>query len=496
MTDPPEAIIVAIFVRQGRGHLDNMRVTIFGSGYVGLVAAVCLAEVGNDVVCMDVDVAKIEQLQQGKSPIYEPGLSDLLLALLPTGRLTFTTDPKLAVTHGECQFITVGTPSDEEGRADLSYVLQVAKTIAQHMMRYTVIIDKSTVPVGTANLLKGVIAQALQSRHVHIPFDVVSNPEFLKEGAALEDFKNPDRIILGVESTKAATLLKKLYAPFLEKKRIMVMDPISAELTKYAANAMLATKISFMNEMAQLAEKVGADIEKVRQGIAADPRIGPHFTYPGCGYGGSCFGKDIKALIHTAKQNGSTSDIIEAVESVNMRQKSHLFNKISEHFQGNLENKIFAIWGLAFKPQTDDMRDAPSITMIEALLAKGATCQVYDPVANEEAKKVFSHHKRILYCDNPYLALENASALAILTQWAVFQDPDFTKMAENLNAKIIFDGRNIYDPSKLEQLGFIYYGIGRGQALPSSGLENKILARKKIPTESGAHGEKFTHKDG
>lgn len=443
-----------------------MNVTIFGSGYVGLVAAACLAEVGHQVVCMDVDAAKIAQLQDGKCPIYEPGLEALLQASLASKKLIFTTCEKQAVNHGECLFVAVGTPSSSSGQADLQYVFKVAQTIGQHMTRYVAIIDKSTVPLGTAHQVKKIISDELKKRKAEISFDVVSNPEFLKEGAAIHDFKHPDRVILGVESTKAEKYLRALYTPFVEDARIMTMDVVSAELTKYAANAMLATKISFMNEMAQLAEKVGADIELVRQGIAADPRIGPHFTYPGCGYGGSCFGKDIKALIHTAQENGIPSEIIQAVESVNTRQKNHLFYKMMQHYQGKVAHKIFAIWGLAFKPQTNDMRDAPSISLIESLLKEGATCQVYDPVAMIEARKIFSHHHNLVYCENPYTALEHADALAILTQWPQFLAPDFEKMAQNLNAKVIFDGRNVYEPNQLAALGFTYYGMGRGAALP------------------------------
>lgn len=441
-----------------------MKITVYGSGYVGLVAAACFAEVGHDVICMDVDEQKIQKLQNGSIPIYEPGLEELVKSTYATQRLQFTTDVAKAVNHGEVQFIAVGTPPDKQGKADLSFVLSVARAIGEHMTQYTVIVDKSTVPIGTADKVRAQVNAQLSKRHLAISFDVVSNPEFLKEGAALADFRNPDRIVLGVETPKAESLLKNLYAPFnQEKDRIITMDIRSAELTKYAANAMLATKISFMNEMANLAEKVGADIEKVRIGIGADVRIGYHFTHAGCGYGGSCFGKDIQALIHTADEYESTAQIIKAVESTNQAQKKHLFQKIDKHFQGNLQNKTFAVWGLSFKPETDDMRDAPSLVVLQALWEKGAKVQAFDPEAMTEAKKIFGDRSDIVYSQNKEDALEGADALIVLTEWRAFRSPNFANIKEMLIQPLIFDGRNIYDPLLLNDMGFIYYGIGRGK---------------------------------
>jgi UDPglucose 6-dehydrogenase len=439
-----------------------MKITVFGSGYVGLVVAACFAEVGNEVVCMDVDHAKIAQLKLGKIPIYEPGLEEIVQSAQKSKRLQFTTDQAMAVKHGECQFIAVGTPPDHQGKADLQYVLTVAKTIAEHMQDYTIIINKSTVPIGTADKVREQINQGLAQRKEQIAFDVVSNPEFLKEGAALEDFRKPDRIVLGVSSTKAAEKLKKLYAPFNRNdNRLMIMDPRSAELTKYAANAMLATKISFMNEMANLAEKVGADIEKVRMGIGADPRIGYHFTHAGCGYGGSCFGKDVQALMHTAQEYHSGSDVIGAVEKVNHAQKLRLFEKISHHFQGDLSGKTFAVWGLSFKPQTDDMRDAPSLTVLKALWNAGAKVQVYDPQAMHEAQRLFGPRDDITYGTSSEEVLEGAHALVVLTEWRQFRSPDFYAIKNTLQHPVIFDGRNIYDPILMKEIGLTYYGIGR-----------------------------------
>lgn len=444
-------------------YWNNMKITVFGSGYVGLVVAACLAEVGNDVICIDIDENKIQNLQKGLIPIYEPGLQELVSGVLKSRHLEFTTDIKMAVLHGECQFIAVGTPPDGEGKADLRFVLSVARSIAEHIVNYTIIIDKSTVPIGTADRVKAEIDQGLATRKVNVAFDVVSNPEFLKEGAALEDFRNPDRIVLGVESKSAEEKLRKLYAPFHEDaSRLLVMGTRSAEMTKYAANAMLATKISFMNEMANLAEKVGADIEKVRIGIGADPRIGTHFIHAGCGYGGSCFGKDIQALIHTAKAYQSGADIIQAVDSVNQRQKLQLFKKIHANFKGDLANKVFAVWGLSFKPETDDMRDAPSLSLLEALWTKSARVQVYDPEAMPEAKKLFGERKNLTFCSHPDEALEGAHGLIVLTEWRIFKSPDFNKIKEKLLTPVIFDGRNIYDMEFLKEMGFTYYGIGRG----------------------------------
>lgn len=445
-----------------------MNITVFGSGYVGLVVAACFAEVGNNVVCVDIDAEKIQLLSQGKSPIYEPGLEELLEWNLKAKRLSFTTDVLKAVKHGTCQFIAVGTPPDEKGKANLEFVYTVAQSIAQHMDEYTVVIDKSTVPIGTADKVRSIISAGLSARNESILFDVVSNPEFLKEGAALEDFRKPDRIVLGVESAQAEAILRDLYAPFNgNNDRLIVMDTRSAELTKYASNAMLATKISFMNEMANLAEKVGADIEQVRIGMGADPRIGYHFTYPGCGYGGSCFGKDVQALIHTAEDYQCSSNIIQAVEQVNTLQKKRVFEKIQRHYKNELENKVFAIWGLSFKPQTDDMRDAPSINVIESLTQMGAKIQAFDPEAMYEAKKLFPNNPLVSYAQTPEEALEGVNALIILTEWRIFKSPDFAKLKEAISDKVIFDGRNIYDPALMKEMGIEYYGIGRGSSLLS-----------------------------
>lgn len=444
-----------------------MKLTIYGSGYVGLVAAACFAEVGNEVICMDVDVEKVGKLNQGIIPIYEPGLADIIQTAREKGLLRFTTNVEEAVQHGECQFIAVGTPSDEEGKADLQYVFAVAKSIARHCHNYTIIINKSTVPIGTADHVRAIIQQGLAARGLEVPFDVVSNPEFLKEGAAMEDFRRPDRVILGIDSVRAQEKLTKLYAPFChDEKCLMIMDPRSAELTKYAANAMLATKISFMNEMANLAERVGADIEKVRKGIGADVRIGPHFTYPGCGYGGSCFGKDLKALIHTAQVHHSEAAIIQAVEAVNTKQKQRLFEKIEQHYRGDLAGKVFAVWGLAFKPETDDMRDAPSVVTIKALLARGAKIQAFDPQAMVEAQKIWGD--AIILGENEAAVLENAHALIIFTEWKHFKNPDFSALHRKLLSPTIFDGRNLYDPILMEALGFTYYAIGRGRMVKIS----------------------------
>ncbi|MGD9591129.1 MAG: UDP-glucose/GDP-mannose dehydrogenase family protein [Candidatus Berkiella sp.] len=456
-------IVAAILNIKGNGYLNNMKITVYGSGYVGLVIAACFAQVGHDVVCMDVNAAKVEKLKQGIIPIYEPGLEEVVKAAQIENKLIFTTDVKTAALHGECQFIAVGTPPGEDGSADLSYVLAVAQNIAQHMNAYTVVINKSTVPLGTAAKVKATILEGLKQRNCEIPFDVVSNPEFLKEGAALKDFTDPDRVVIGVESHQAEMKLRKLYEPFgHDDHQLIVMDIPSAELTKYAANAMLATKISFMNQIAQLAEKVGADIEQVRLGIGSDKRIGYHFIHAGCGYGGSCFGKDIQALIHTSLEYQSPADIIQAVEKINQSQKRFLFEKMLAHYQGDLAKKTFAIWGLAFKPETDDMRDAPSLVMIDALLAKGAKVQVFDPKAMHEAQIMLGKNERIAYCDDHMQALEGADALVILTQWQQFYNPDFDKIKEMLIKPVIFDGRNIYDPASMAQSGIAYYGIGRG----------------------------------
>lgn len=440
-----------------------MNITVFGSGYVGLVAAACFAEVGHQVVCVDVNAEKVRVLREGKCPIYEPGLEPLLQSGLRSGHLQFTTDLAAGVKHGKCQFIAVGTPPDVQGNADLRYVFNVAETIATHMQDYTVVIDKSTVPIGTADQVRDKISGILSQRGMQIDFDVVSNPEFLKEGAALADFRHPDRIVLGVSSPRAQAVLTELYAPFNPNQdKLLVMDTRSAELTKYASNAMLATKISFMNEMANIAERVGADIEQVRMGIGADPRIGYHFINAGCGYGGSCFGKDVQALIHTAQKIGCKAEIIAAVEQVNAKQKLRLVEKILHHYRGKINHKVFAVWGLAFKPQTDDMRDAPSIPVIQALTAQGAKIQAFDPEAMQEARKIFNQHAGLFFAQTPEEALEGSDALIVFTEWPIFRSPDFALLHARLRDKAIFDGRNIYDPQQMQQLGIAYYGIGRG----------------------------------
>ncbi|MEQ1530134.1 MAG: UDP-glucose/GDP-mannose dehydrogenase family protein [Methylococcales bacterium] len=439
-----------------------MKITIFGSGYVGLVTGTCLAEVGNDVICMDIDESKIAKLQQGIIPIYEPGLEAMVKDNVAEGRLRFTTDVQEAVGHGLFQFIAVGTPPDEDGSADLQYVLAVAKSIAENMEDYRVVVDKSTVPVGPADKVRNVMLDILAKRGKSIEFDVVSNPEFLKEGAALNDFMKPDRIVVGTDNPRTAELLKALYAPFNRSvERVITMDIRSAELTKYAANAMLATKISFMNELANLAEYLGADIEQVRHGIGSDSRIGYSFIYPGCGYGGSCFPKDVKALERTAKEQGYHAELLNAVENVNNRQKHRLFDKINKHYQGNVAGKVFALWGLAFKPNTDDMRDAPSRVLLEALLAAGATVQAFDPEAIEEAKRIYGNKAGLQFCQSPKAALVNADALVIVTEWKQFRSPDFDGLSTQLKDKVIFDGRNMFEPSIVKRSGLAYYAIGR-----------------------------------
>jgi len=440
-----------------------MKVTVFGSGYVGLVTGACLAEVGNDVLCMDVDTRKIEMLKQGDIPIYEPGLDKMVERNAGAGRLRFTTDAKEAVEHGLFQFIAVGTPPDEDGSADLQYVLAVSQSIAEHMTDYRVVVDKSTVPVGTADRVRDRIQQSLDAAGKQLEFDVVSNPEFLKEGAALDDFMKPDRIIIGTDNPRTTELLRALYAPFNRNHdRLIAMDIRSAELTKYAANAMLATKISFMNELSNLAERLGADIEQVRHGIGADTRIGYSFIYPGCGYGGSCFPKDVSALERTAHEVGYNAQLLTAVEAVNYRQKRVLCEKISKHFNGELKGKTFALWGLAFKPNTDDMREAPSRVVMEYLWDAGATVRAFDPEAMEECHRIFGDREGLVYCENQKESLEGADALVVVTEWQVFRSPDFDYIKQTLNAPVIFDGRNIYDPARLKADGFAYYAIGRG----------------------------------
>ncbi|MCB1850362.1 MAG: UDP-glucose/GDP-mannose dehydrogenase family protein [Gammaproteobacteria bacterium] len=441
-----------------------MKVTIFGSGYVGLVSGACLADVGNEVVCVDIDQAKVDRLKRGEIPIYEPGLEQLVRTNQAAGRLSFTTDVVEGVAHGLFQFIAVGTPPDEDGSADLQYVLAVASSIGEQMNDYKVIVDKSTVPVGTADKVRARIAEVLQRRgESEIEFDVVSNPEFLKEGAAIDDFMKPDRIIVGTDNPRTSELLRALYAPFNRNHdRVIAMDIRSAELTKYAANAMLATKISFMNELANIAELVGADIEQVRIGIGSDPRIGYSFIYPGIGYGGSCFPKDVQALERSARELGYQARILESVEQVNYRQKAVLFDKIKRHFNGDLAGKVIALWGLAFKPNTDDMREAPSRVLMEALWQAGARVQAYDPEAMDEVRRIYPSRADLKLSNSPEEALAGADALAVVTEWKLFRSPNFDAIATALSAPVIFDGRNIYDPKFMKNKGFTYYAIGRG----------------------------------
>jgi len=440
-----------------------MRITIFGSGYVGLVTGACLADAGNQVVCVDVDPSKIERLNRGEVPIHEPGLDELIERNRAKGRLRFTIDAAEGVAHGLFQMIAVGTPPDEDGSADLSYVLAVARTIGTHMTDYKVVITKSTVPVGTADRVRAALSGALEARGSSVEFDVVSNPEFLKEGAAITDFMRPDRVIVGTDRPQVTELMRALYEPFTRNhERLIVMDIRSAELTKYAANAMLATKISFMNEIANLAERVGADVEKVRVGIGSDPRIGYGFIYPGVGYGGSCFPKDVQALERSARATGYEPRILAAVEAVNRDQKTVLFQKLKAHYQSRLAGRTFAVWGLAFKPNTDDMREAPSRVLIEALWEAGARVRAYDPVAMAETRRIYGDRDDLILCDSMEGAIEGADALLIVTEWREFRSPDFDALKASLAAPVIFDGRNLYDPALMHRFGFTYYGIGRG----------------------------------
>jgi UDPglucose 6-dehydrogenase len=445
-----------------------MKVAIFGTGYVGLVTGTCLAEVGHEVVCVDIDAAKIEALERGVLPIYEPGLEPMVKANHAVGRLRFTTDAAAAIAHGEVVFIAVGTPPDEDGSADLKYVLAVASTIGDHIGRSTVVVDKSTVPVGTADKVRDAIAQALRQRGAQVDFDVVSNPEFLKEGAAVEDFMRPDRIVIGSDSPRAIERLRRLYAPFNRNHdRIVTMDVRSAELTKYAANAMLATKISFMNEIANIAERVGADVEHVRKGIGSDPRIGWHFIYPGAGYGGSCFPKDVQALARTAQQYGYRTQLLDAVEEVNQRQKGHLFELIVRHYGGEaaLRGKTFALWGLAFKPNTDDMREASSRRLLEQLWVAGARVRAFDPEAMQETARIYGQREDLVLCADDSQALDGADALVVVTEWKQFRSPDFSGLRSRLADAAIFDGRNLYEPDEVEAAGIAYWGIGRGRSI-------------------------------
>ncbi|NID03400.1 UDP-glucose/GDP-mannose dehydrogenase family protein [Luteibacter jiangsuensis] len=443
-----------------------MKVTIFGTGYVGLVTGACLAEMGNHVVCVDVDEAKVEALRRGVVPIFEPGLEPIVKRNHASGRLDFTTDPGPAVAHGELIFIAVGTPPDEDGSADMKYVLGVARTIGEHLGAYAVIVNKSTVPVGTADRVRRAVNDVLVERGAAVDFDVVSNPEFLKEGDAVEDCLRPDRIVVGSSSDRAIARLRKLYAPFNRNHdRMVVMDERSAELTKYAANAMLATKISFMNEIANIAERVGADVELVRQGIGADPRIGYHFIYPGVGYGGSCFPKDVQALERIARGHDYDARLLAMVEAVNADQKTRIHAQISEYFGGDLKGRTVAVWGLAFKPNTDDMREAPSRKLMEALWAAGARVRAYDPEARAETRRIYGDRDDLVLCDDPYEALDGADVMALVTEWKAFRSPDFARIKAALKSPALFDGRNLYDPRTVEDAGIAYYGIGRGRSL-------------------------------
>ena len=443
-----------------------MHVTIFGTGYVGLVTGTCLAEIGHEVVCVDVDADKVARLDRGEIPIFEPGLEPMVRANHAAGRLRFTTDAASAVAHGEILFIAVGTPPDEDGSADLQYVLAVAGTIGGHLGRAAVVVNKSTVPVGTADKVRAAIDRALDARGMAWPVDVVSNPEFLKEGAAVSDCMRPDRIVIGSDNPAAVEMLRRLYAPFIRNHdRIVAMDVRSAELTKYAANAMLATKISFMNEMACIAEQVGADVEMVRQGIGSDPRIGWHFIYPGAGYGGSCFPKDVQALARTAQQHGCASRVLDAVEAVNEAQKGHLFELVSRHYGGDVAGRTFAVWGLAFKPNTDDMRQASSRRLLQQLWDAGARVRAYDPEAMAEARRVFGERADLVLCGSAQEALEGADALVVVTEWKQFRSPDFANLRASLADGVVFDGRNLYQPAEAEEAGIAYYGIGRGRSV-------------------------------
>ncbi|WP_337262346.1 MULTISPECIES: UDP-glucose dehydrogenase family protein [unclassified Serratia (in: enterobacteria)] len=443
-----------------------MKVTVFGIGYVGLVQAAVLAEVGHDVMCIDVDEKKVENLKKGNIPIFEPGLTPLVQQNYEAGRLHFTTDAKAGVAHGAIQFIAVGTPPDEDGSADLKYVTAVARTIAEYMTDPKVVIDKSTVPVGTADKVREVMTETLRKRGSSIAFDVVSNPEFLKEGAAVADCMRPERIVLGTDNKDVIEPLRELYEPFNRNHdRMILMDIRSAELTKYAANCMLATKISFMNEISNLAEMLGADIEKVRQGIGSDSRIGYHFIYPGCGYGGSCFPKDVQALIRTAEHIGYQPKILQAVEQVNSQQKYKLTEFIKRHFGHDVKGKTFALWGLAFKPNTDDMREASSRVLMETLWELGASVQAYDPEAMTEAQRIYGQRADLKLMGTKEAALQDADALVICTEWQNFRAPDFDVMKKALKQPVIFDGRNLFDPERLQARGFTYYGIGRGASI-------------------------------
>ena len=455
-----------------------MKITIFGTGYVGLVTGACLADVGHNVLCMDIDEGKVARLIDGNIPIFEPGLEGLVKQGIASGRLRFTSDASDAVSFGVLQFIAVGTPPDEDGSADLQYVLAVANTIGKHMNEYKVVINKSTVPVGTADKVRDVLKQVLASRDCDLAFDVCSNPEFLKEGAAIEDFTKGARIVVGTDSERVEALMRECYAPYnRNREKLIFMDVRSAELTKYAANAMLATKISFMNEIANLAERLGADIEQVRHGIGSDPRIGYHFIYPGCGYGGSCFPKDVQALGRTANQVGYEAALLAAVEAVNQRQKSTLFNKLAQAFDGDLRDRNIALWGLSFKPNTDDMRDAPSRVLMEAVWAVGARVQAYDPEAMQECRRIYGERDDLMLVNDRESAVRGADALVICTEWKAFRTVDFDWLQQQLTMSVVVDGRNLYDPSDVKRAGLSYFAVGRGDSLRQPNrLANKLTS--------------------
>ena len=459
-----------------------MKLTVIGTGYVGLVTGACFAEMGNDVLCVDVDQRKIERIQNGDLPIFEPGLAEIVARNVSGGRLHFTTDLKEGVRFGTIQFIAVGTPPDEDGSADMQHVLAAARTIGEHMTDYKLVVDKSTVPVGTADAVRGAVTKALARRCVDVPFSVVSNPEFLKEGAAVEDFMRPDRIVVGVDDERAQYLMQALYAPFQRQRdKLVMMDIRSAELTKYAANAMLATRISFMNEMALLAEKLGADIEQVRRGIGSDPRIGAQFLYPGCGYGGSCFPKDVKALLHSAESVGEPLHVLGAVERANERQKHVLVDRIVERFGEDLHGRLFALWGLAFKPDTDDLREAPSRVVVAALVRRGARVVAHDPVAMDEARRVFAMDSlQLEFAAMPNDALQGADALIIVTEWRHFRSPDFARMKQLLKQPVIFDGRNLFNPRTVRNAGIEYHPIGRSMNVPALAVAATNLVMEEI----------------
>jgi UDPglucose 6-dehydrogenase len=456
---------------------DDMKLTVVGAGYVGLVTGACFAEMGNDVLCVDLDPDKIDRLMKGDLPIHEPGLQEIVERNIAAERLHFTTDLKEGVRFGTIQFIAVGTPPDEDGAADMQHVLAAARSIGRHMTDYKLVVDKSTVPVGTADAVRDAIATGQAERGVRVPYSVVSNPEFLKEGAAVEDFMRPDRIIVGADDECAVHLMKALYAPFQRARdKLVFMDIRSAELTKYAANAMLATRISFMNEIALLAEKLGADIEQVRRGIGADPRIGHQFLYAGCGYGGSCFPKDVKALLHSAHGVGEPLMLLDAVERANERQKHVLVQRIVERFGENLRGRHFALWGLAFKPDTDDMREAPSRVIVHELLKRGATIAAHDPVAMPEAQRVFAGITGLRFAANANDALEGANALIIVTEWKAYRSPDFDRLRATLHEPLVFDGRNLYDLQRMQTLGFDYVSIGRRATTVAAPAERRLAA--------------------